>query len=70
MIRMDDQEITELAAILVNEHGHSALDVAQQRREQHAHMPWSDAYRLWTRIAAATARVLLVTQGENLREDA
>jgi hypothetical protein len=65
---MNEQEITELAAILVNEHGHAALDVAEQRRDQHAHAPWSDAYRLWARIADATARVLRVTQ--SLRENA
>jgi len=53
---MTRQEISELAAILVNEHGHAARDVAEQRRKQHA--PSSYAYRLWTEIADATAGLL------------
>ena len=65
---MTDQEIIELAAILVNEHGHAALDVAERRRSQHPTR--SDSYRLWTRIAEATARLLRTRRRERLREDA
>ena len=61
---MTEQEIIELAAILVNEHGHAARDVAERRQSQHA--PHSYSYRLWTRIAEATARLLR----EKLREEA
>lgn len=53
---MTEQEIIELAAILVAEHGHAALDVAERRRDQHAHD--AESYRLWTCIADATARML------------
>src|SRR5258706_347819 len=35
MSEMTQQEIIELAAILVNEHGHAARDVAERRRNQH-----------------------------------
>jgi hypothetical protein len=65
---MIEQEIIELAAILVNEHGHAALEIAERRRDQHAHEPHSDAYRLWARIAIATARLLRAKQVETLRE--
>lgn len=64
LCKMTEQEIVELAAILVNEHGHAALAVAERRRDQHAHEPHSDAYRLWSRIAVATARLLRVRQRE------
>ena len=53
---MTDQEIAELAAILVNEHGHTALKAAETRLGQHE---WgSDGHRLWTRIAAEVAHLL------------
>lgn len=61
---MTNQEITELAAILVNEYGHAALDVAERRRDQHADKPHSDLYRVWARIAEATARLLKVSERE------
>ncbi len=67
--RMTDQEIIELAAILVNEHGHAAVRVAERRRDQHADEPDSDAYRLWTRIAEATAQLLHGKQREAIAED-
>ena len=66
---MTDQEITELAAILVNEYGHAALNVAEQRREQHAHEPHSDSYRVWARISEATARLLRVNRRERVSAD-
>jgi hypothetical protein len=65
MSEMSEREIIELAAILVNEHGHAALDVAERRREQHARNRRSAAYRLWSKIAAATARMLRMKQREN-----
>ena len=65
MSEMSEREIIELAAILVNEHGHAALDVAERRRDQHARNRRSAAYRLWTQIAAATARLLRMKQRED-----
>jgi hypothetical protein len=65
MSEMNQREIIELAAILVNEHGHAALDVAERRRDQHAQNRHSAAYRLWTQIAAATARLLRMKQHED-----
>ncbi len=59
---MTEQEITELAAILVNEHGHTALEVAERRKAQYAQEPHSDGFLLWSRIAAATARLLRVRE--------
>jgi hypothetical protein len=70
MGKMTEQEITELAAILVKEHGHAALDVARRRRDQHAHEPRSEAYRLWARIADATARMLRAQPRQHCRQDA
>ena len=58
MGNMTDQEIPELAAILINEHGHAAIEVACRRRDQHADDPQGETYRLWDRILAATARLL------------
>jgi hypothetical protein len=55
---MSEQEILELAAILIDEHGPVALAVAGRRRDQHAHEPASDAFRLWGRIAEATRHLL------------
>src|SRR5260370_35024094 len=51
--RMTDQEVEELAAILVQEHGHAALNVAENRRSLHAQ--GSDSFELRTRIASAAA---------------
>lgn len=59
---MTEREIGELAAILVNEHGRAASEVAERRRAQFAHTPGSYSFRLWTRIAAATARLLEAEQ--------
>jgi hypothetical protein len=56
MVKMTDQEIAELAAILVNEHGHTALQAAETRLAEHE--PGSDGHRLWTRIAAKVAHLL------------
>jgi hypothetical protein len=56
MLKMTDQEIVELAGILVNEHGHAAMRAAQDRLAQHR--PGSDGYRLWMRITAEVARLL------------
>jgi len=58
---MTDQDITELAAILVNEHGHSALRIARARRDQHRHEPHSTAYQLWDEIQRAVEDLLLET---------
>ena len=58
--RMTDQEIEELAAILVQEHGDAALKVAENRRSLHAHD--SDGFRLWTQIAAAVGRLIGAAQ--------
>jgi hypothetical protein len=55
---MTDKQVRELAAILVNEYGHAALQVAERRRDQHADKPHSDSYRVWARIAEATVRLL------------
>jgi hypothetical protein len=63
---MTEPEITELAAILVNEHGHAALNVAERRRDQHAHVPGSASFRLWCEIAEATARLLRARQREQV----
>jgi hypothetical protein len=57
---MTDQEVDELAAILVFEHGKAACQVAEDRRSLHE--SGSDGFRLWTRIAAAVARPLQVRQ--------
>jgi hypothetical protein len=58
LVKMTEQEISELAAILVNEHGHAALDFAQRRKHQYAREPLSDAFLLWSQIAEVTARLL------------
>ena len=55
---MTEQEIVELAAILINEHGEAALEIAERRRDQYARERHSDAFRLWTQIAEATAALL------------
>jgi hypothetical protein len=56
MLKMTDQEILELAAILVSEHGHTALRAAEIRLQEHE--LGSDGHRLWTRIAAEVTRLL------------
>jgi hypothetical protein len=53
---MTDHEVDELAAILVQEHGTAALNVAETRRSLHARA--SDSFQLWTRIAEAVARLV------------
>ena len=65
MSEMSEREIIELAAILVNEHGHDALAVAERRRDQYARERHSASYRLWSKIAAATARMLRMKQRED-----
>ncbi|HXC89726.1 MAG TPA: hypothetical protein VNV18_06135 [Stellaceae bacterium] len=55
---MNKRKIDELAAILVNEYGRWALARAKERRSEHAHAPSSEAFRLWSSIAAATKRLL------------
>ena len=57
---MTDQEVDELAAILVHEHGNAALEVAEDRRSLHE--SGSDGLRVWTRIAGAVARLLRIRQ--------
>jgi hypothetical protein len=66
---MTEKQIRELAAILVKEYGHAALQVAQRRRDQHAHKRHSDAYRVWARIADATARLLRVARRQRITAD-
>ena len=58
---MTDKQIRELAAILVNEYGHAALQLAEKRRDQYADKPHSDSYRVWARIAEATVRLLRIS---------
>jgi hypothetical protein len=53
---MTDQEVDELAAILVQEHGPAALNVAENRRSLHAQ--GSDSFQLWTQIAEAVLRMI------------
>jgi hypothetical protein len=67
MDNMTDQEIVELAAILVNEHGNEAADVAERRRAQFERERRSDGFRLWSRIAVAVARLLAVRRREERR---
>jgi len=57
---MTDQEVKELAAILVHEHGNAAVEVAEDRRSLHE--SGSDGFRLWTRIAHAVARLQRIRQ--------
>jgi hypothetical protein len=66
---MSEKQIIELAAILINEYGHAAVQVAEHRRDQHADRPHSDAYRLWAQIAGATARLLQVSQRQQVAAD-
>jgi hypothetical protein len=63
---MTEKQISELAAILVNEYGYVALQVAERRRDQHASRPHSELYRVWARIAEATARLLRVSRGRRV----
>ena len=63
---MTDKQISELAAILVNEYGHAALQMAERRRDHHAGTPHSDSYRLWARIAKATLRLLRVRRRDRV----
>jgi hypothetical protein len=57
---MTDQEVDELAAILVHEHGNAAVEVAEDRRSVHEY--GSDAYLVWSRIAASVNRLLRAAQ--------
>jgi len=57
---MTDQEVEELAAILVQEHGNAALKVAENRRSLHAQ--GCDGFRLWTQIAEAVGRLIGASQ--------
>ena len=66
MSRMTEQEIVELAAILVNEHGHAAVQAAELRLREHA--PGSDGHHLWSRIAAEVARLLGERNAARTRE--
>ena len=66
---MSEKQIIELAAILVNEYGHSALQVAERRRDQYADKPHSDSYRVWSRIAEAAARLLRVSRRQRVTAD-
>jgi hypothetical protein len=52
---MKRQDIAELAVILVAEHGHAALQIAESRRDQHRREKNSAAYELWDLIAAEVA---------------
>ena len=63
---MTEKQIRELAQILVNEYGHAALQIAERRRDQHARKRHSDAYRIWARIAEATARLLRVARPQRV----
>ena len=53
---MTDQEVEELAAILVQEHGPAAFNVAENRRSLHTQ--GSDSFVLWTRINEAVGRLI------------
>ena len=66
---MSDKQIIELAAILVNEYGHVAVQIAERRRDQHADKPHSNSYRVWARIAEATARLLRVSRRQRATAD-
>jgi hypothetical protein len=55
---MDEREVRELAAILIAEHGPRAIEVAARRREQYAHRPRSEVFRLWSSIGSAAAQLL------------
>ena len=63
---MTEQEIVELAAILVNEHGHAAMRAADIRLREHP--AGSDGHRLWSRIGAEVARLLGQRNGAKARE--
>jgi hypothetical protein len=66
---MSEKQIIELAAILVNEYGHAAVQVAERRRDQYADRPHSEAYRVWARIAKATARLLRADRRQQVAAD-
>jgi hypothetical protein len=55
---MTRQDIAELAAILVAEHGSAALQMAENRRDQHGRERNSPGYELWDAIVAEVARRL------------
>ena len=58
---MKRREVFELAAILVNDRGPEAVQFARRRQAQC--MPRSESYRLWSRIVAATSRLLRKRRG-------
>ena len=64
---MTPHQIIELAAQLIREHGDKALEVAEERRDQFALAPHSDAHRAWSRIAVMTARLLKAREMEPIR---
>ena len=66
---MNEKQIIELAAILVNEYGHVAVQIAERRRDQHADRPHSNSYRVWARIAEAAARLLQVSRRQRVAGD-
>jgi hypothetical protein len=66
---MSEKQIIELAAILVNEYGHVALQIAERRRDQHADKPHSDSYRVWARIAEAAARLVRISRRPRVAAD-
>ena len=55
---MTRQDIAELAAILVSEHGCAAFEIAKGRRDQHRRERNSAGYELWDAITAEVARRL------------
>jgi hypothetical protein len=62
---MEEREVQELAAILIEEHGSRAAEVAARRRAQYAHRPGSELFRLWSSIRMAAARLLRGRKREN-----
>jgi len=55
---MNDREVQELAAILVEEHGGRAVEVAERRQAEYADRPGSEVSLLWAAIRAAAAQLL------------
>jgi len=64
---MTSRETIQIAANLIDEHGDQALAVAEERRDQFANVPHSDAYHHWSRVAAMTARLLQAKELELTR---
>ncbi|HJU20827.1 MAG TPA: hypothetical protein VJ770_30640 [Stellaceae bacterium] len=55
---MNEREVRELAAILIEEHGRRAVAVAARRRAQYASRPCSEIFQLWNSIGTAAAQLL------------